>query len=69
MNGAIAVLVGAVDVDIASEQVAAEAKLEALIKRGKLTDAYRADRVLRMPCSRRTNSNSSSPITTGSDEG
>ena len=41
-NEAIAVLVGAVDVDIASEQVAAEAKLEALVKRGKLTDAYRA---------------------------
>src|SRR5260221_360282 len=33
---------GAVDVDIASEQVAAEAKLDALVKRGKLTDAHRA---------------------------
>lgn len=41
-NEAIAVLVGAVDIDIASEQVAADAKLEALIRRGRLTDAYRA---------------------------
>jgi len=39
---AIAVLVGAVEVDIASEQVAAEAKLAALVKRGKLDDAHRA---------------------------
>lgn len=41
-NEAIAVLVGAVDIDIASEQVAADAKLDALVKRGRLTDAYRA---------------------------
>lgn len=41
-NEAIAVLVGAVDIDIASEQVAADAKLEALVRRGRLTDAYRA---------------------------
>lgn len=41
-NEAIAVLVGAVDIDIASEQVAADAKLEALVRRGRLADAYRA---------------------------
>lgn len=41
-NEAIAVLVGAVDIDIASEQVAADAKLEALVRRGRLTDAHRA---------------------------
>jgi len=41
-NEAIAVLVGAVDIDIASEQVAADAKLDALVKRARLTDAYRA---------------------------
>ncbi|MGY3206265.1 hypothetical protein ACVW19_006862 [Streptomyces sp. TE5632] len=41
-NEAIAVLVGAVDLDIASEQVAADAKLEALVRRGRLTDAHRA---------------------------
>jgi hypothetical protein len=41
-NEAIAVLVGAVEVDIASEQVAAEAKLDALVKRGKLAQAHRA---------------------------
>lgn len=41
-NEAIAVLVGAVDIDIASEQVAADAKLDALVRRGRLTDAYRA---------------------------
>ncbi len=41
-NEAIAVLVGAVDIDIASEQVAADAKLDALVKRGRLTDAQRA---------------------------
>jgi hypothetical protein len=35
-------LVGAVEVDIASEQVAAEAKLAALVKRGRLADAHRA---------------------------
>lgn len=35
-------LVGAVDIDISSEQVAADAKLDALVKRGRLTDAYRA---------------------------
>lgn len=41
-TAAIAVLVGAVEVDIASEQVAAEAKLAALVKRGRLADAHRA---------------------------
>ncbi|MEV6758277.1 hypothetical protein [Streptomyces sp. NPDC051214] len=41
-NEAIAVLVGAVDLDIASEQVAADAKLEALVRRGRLSDAHRA---------------------------
>ncbi|WP_242535526.1 hypothetical protein [Streptomyces albidoflavus] len=41
-NEAIAVLVGAADLDIASEQVAADAKLEALVRRGRLTDAHRA---------------------------
>ncbi|MEV4015666.1 hypothetical protein AB0J35_34705 [Nonomuraea angiospora] len=41
-NEAIAVLVGAVDIDIASEQVAADAKLEALVRRGRLADAHRA---------------------------
>ncbi|OLT40090.1 hypothetical protein BJF85_25395 [Saccharomonospora sp. CUA-673] len=41
-NEAIAVLVGAVDIDIASEQVAADAKLEALVGRGRLVDAHRA---------------------------
>jgi hypothetical protein len=41
-NEAIAVLVGAVDVDIASEQVAADAKLDALVRRGRLADAYQA---------------------------
>ncbi len=41
-NEAIAVLVGAVDIDIASEQVAADAKLDALVNRGRLIDAHRA---------------------------
>lgn len=41
-NEAIAVLVGAVDIDIASEQVAADAKLDALVKRSRLADAHRA---------------------------
>ncbi|MBF6361123.1 hypothetical protein IU447_13470 [Nocardia farcinica] len=41
-NEAIAVLVGAVDIDIASEQIAADAKLDALVKRARLSDAYRA---------------------------
>ncbi|MCF6472376.1 hypothetical protein FAF44_28865 [Nonomuraea sp. MG754425] len=41
-NEAIAMLVGAVDIDIASEQVAADAKLEALVRRGRLADAHRA---------------------------
>ncbi|NNH73857.1 hypothetical protein HLB23_29060 [Nocardia uniformis] len=46
---AIAVLVGAVDIDIASEQVAADAKLDALVKRGRLIDAHRtAETALRL---------------------
>ncbi|MFF3567943.1 hypothetical protein ACFYXQ_09215 [Nocardia jiangxiensis] len=48
-NEAIAVLVGAVDIDIASEQVAADAKLDALVRRGRLVDAKRtADAALRL---------------------
>ncbi|MCX4884666.1 hypothetical protein [Streptomyces sp. NBC_00847] len=39
-DAAITVLVHAIDVDIASEQVAAEAKLEALLKRARISEAW-----------------------------
>lgn len=40
-DAAINVLVHAIDVDIASAQIAAEAKLEALLKRARIGDAWR----------------------------
>jgi hypothetical protein len=43
-DAAITVLVHAVDVDIASEQIAAEAKLEALLKRARISEAWQAAR-------------------------
>ncbi|MET8590398.1 hypothetical protein [Streptomyces sp. NPDC005078] len=39
-DAAITVLVHAIDVDIASEQIAAEAKLEALLKRSRISEAW-----------------------------
>jgi hypothetical protein len=39
-DAAITVLVHAIDVDIASEQIAAEAKLEALLKRARISEAW-----------------------------
>ncbi|MGW3012738.1 hypothetical protein ACWC9R_28425 [Streptomyces sp. NPDC001219] len=47
-DAAINVLVHAIDVDIASEQIAAEAKLEALLKRARITDAARVARNARI---------------------
>ncbi|MFE4331387.1 hypothetical protein ACFRQM_18750 [Streptomyces sp. NPDC056831] len=41
-DAAITVLVHAIDVDIASEQIAAEAKLEALLKRSRISEAWQA---------------------------
>ncbi|MGW2591203.1 hypothetical protein ACWCXC_13170 [Streptomyces sp. NPDC001515] len=43
-DAAITVLVHAVDVDIASEQIAAEAKLAALLKRARIGEAWQAAR-------------------------
>jgi hypothetical protein len=39
-DAAVTVLVHAIDVDIASEQIAAEAKLEALLKRARISEAW-----------------------------
>ncbi|MEU2415764.1 hypothetical protein ABZ736_31010 [Streptomyces sp. NPDC013099] len=41
-DAAITVLVHAIDVDIASEQIAAEAKLEALLRRSRISEAWQA---------------------------
>ncbi|MFD9925850.1 hypothetical protein ACFWZK_06720 [[Kitasatospora] papulosa] len=41
-DAAITVLVHAFDVDIASEQIAAEAKLEALLRRSRISEAWQA---------------------------
>ncbi|MFR9792612.1 hypothetical protein ACL07V_28800 [Streptomyces sp. MB22_4] len=47
-DAAITVLVHAIDVDIASEQIAAEAKLEALLKRARIGEAWQIAHTARL---------------------